>query len=129
MKVIKSLNFILLLDLLLIILLFSLPFYKLYGSSYYFILKIIFVVIILNSLLLFIFLKKMADKYLPIGRYFKPLLLVFSIILIVAIGQLHLMYLHHFVIPDSLYCNYYDEYNYKIYYSDSNSCPELKVLK
>lgn len=130
MKFIINIKLIVLIDLLLIIALISLPFYKLYGSSYYDILKVIFIVVIVNSLyLLFISLKKLSYQYEVVKMYFKPFLLTFSIIIIVLIGQLHLVFLNHMVIPDSLYCNYYDEYNYKIYYSDSNGCPELKILE
>ncbi|QVK17589.1 hypothetical protein KHQ81_12125 [Mycoplasmatota bacterium] len=63
-----------------------------------------------------------------VKRHFKVMLLVLSIFVATVTGILHIKYLKTFVVPDLLYCTYYDDYHYKLY-SFETGCKKLELIE
>lgn len=99
----------------------------LFGTSFYVITKVIYVVFSSTLIgLLFIILKEYGKSSVWIQSHFKSLLFVFSLMIATLTGVLHIGYLKAFVVPDLLYCTYYDEYHYDLYTYETG-CGDLKI--
>jgi hypothetical protein len=125
---VNTLKWVIISTLTMILVLFAYPMRNLFGTSNYFIIKLLYIIFSTFIIwLLYLLLKRYKRKSPFITTYFKQIFFGASVLVAITTGFLHLCYLKLVVIPDSLYCTYYDEYHYKLY-TPETGCKELEVI-
>lgn len=125
----KNIRKIIIMEFILLIFLVFSPVRNLFGTSFFIMTNLIY--IIYSSTLIwivYILLKDYRNISELVKRHFKVLLLILSILVAIITGILHITYLKIFVVPDLLYCTYYDDYHYKLY-SFETGCKDLDVVE
>lgn len=81
----------------------------LFGTSYIIITKLIYVIYSSTLIwIVYVLLNGFRNTSNFLKNHFKVMLFTLSILVAIGTGILHLTYLKTFVVPDFLYCTYYD---------------------